>query len=119
MKNTERLENYSKEITKVVNDYPELIENLKKHTALQSIVNLACGWAAGTTMTLECFFSNEGMNKIEDQLDDAEIEAAKIILAYMEENGITKLGADDVKKITRNYGKMIKQRVNKIQKAAS
>jgi hypothetical protein len=117
MKNIEKLGKHPKEIVQVINDYPELIENLKKHTALQSIVNLACGWAGDTTMTLECFFSDQGMTKIEDKLDDAEIEAAKIVVAYMEENNISKLSADDVKKITHDYSKVIKQRVSKIKRA--
>src|SRR5512139_2016165 len=119
MKNVNNLEKHPKEIIEVFHDYPELIANLKKHTVLQSIVHLACGWAGDTTMTLECFFSDQGMNRIEDQLDHAEIEAAKIIVSYMEENGISKLSADDVKKITHDYSKMVRQRVNKIMKAAS
>jgi hypothetical protein len=117
MYNMERLENYPKEFGQIIKDYPELIENLKKHTALQSVVGLACGWAGDTTMTLECFFSNQGRSQIEDKLDLAEIEAAKIVYNYMKEKEITTLTADDIKTISQNYSKVVKQRVNKIREA--
>lgn len=113
----ERLENYPKEIGQIIKDYPELIDQLMKHTALQSVVDLACGWANDTTMSLECFFSAQGRDKIEDKLDAAEIEAAKIIDEYMKDKGITTLSEDDKKTIVRDCSKEIKQRVSKIKKA--
>jgi hypothetical protein len=115
MFDVEKLENYPKEIGQILKDYPALIEQLKKHTALESVVGLACGWAGNTTMTLECFFSNEGMGQIEDKLDMAEIEAAKIIMEYMKKNNKNVLDVDDIKAITHDYGKLVKQRVKKIQ----
>jgi hypothetical protein len=113
----ERLENYPKEIGQIIKDYPELIEQLMKHTALDTVVDLACGWAGDTTMTLECFFSSQGRNKVEDKLDAAEIEAAKIIDAYMKENSVTVLSEEDKKTIVHDCSKEIKQRVSKIKKA--